>query len=138
MTSVESNLHARMNKQFPRTGRCEWCGRTDRKTEYACAGHRYVPNTYVACLLAKADWLELCRSCHQAFDGYVHRRGKKHTAEARTRISKAQKGKKLSTETRARMSAAMYRRWAAKTPEERSAQANRAWQTRRGGGHGNQ
>lgn len=56
-----SGVHLLMRRLFPKTGRCEWCGRTDRRTQYALAVT--VPT------LNRADWLELCGSCHAAFDG---------------------------------------------------------------------
>lgn len=54
-------LHTWMNQTFPRMGRCEYCGSTRRRTQYASAGHRYTKHF--------ADWFELCKPCHLAFDG---------------------------------------------------------------------
>jgi hypothetical protein len=58
-------LHRLLNLEYPRVGRCEWCGATGRRTGYAVAETgRYSLN--------RADWLELCNHCHIYFDG-VHR-----------------------------------------------------------------
>lgn len=57
-------LHGWMNRTFPRTGRCEYCGRRG-KTDYASIEHRYTRWRH--------DWFELCRRCHCAFD-YASRR----------------------------------------------------------------
>ena len=70
-------LHKWMNRNYPRVGRCEWCATTKRRTTYATAesGH-YTRN--------RADWLELCYRCHNAFDGHARnlhgfsRRGEWH------------------------------------------------------------
>src|SRR5215831_14814471 len=80
-----------MRRNYPKTGRCEYCGATDRPTEYASVGHRYTRN--------RADWFEFCRRCHNAFDG-------PHSDETKAKISAANKGRVLSIETRRRMSAA--------------------------------
>ena len=58
-------LHRLLNREYPRVGRCEWCGTTGRRTGYAVAvAGRYSLN--------RADWLELCSRCHIYYDG-VHR-----------------------------------------------------------------
>lgn len=100
-------IHQWMPRRYPLIGRCEWCGRTDRKTEYASAGHRYTRN--------RADWFEFCRPCHRAFDGW---RPSPFTPETRAKLSIALRGntngrftkglKKppVSDETRAKISAA--------------------------------
>jgi hypothetical protein len=54
-------IHQLMREIYPYSGRCEYCGRVDAKTEYACIGHRYTLNF--------ADWFELCDRCHAIFDG---------------------------------------------------------------------
>lgn len=60
-TRAEYNtLHRRMNRIFPRRGRCDFCARVGR-TEYASIGHQYSRWLH--------DWLELCKRCHDAFDG---------------------------------------------------------------------
>jgi hypothetical protein len=56
------DLHQWINRHFPRTGQCEKCGGTG-KTEYASIDHTYTRN--------RADWLELCRSCHLRVDGHT-------------------------------------------------------------------
>jgi hypothetical protein len=54
-----------LNLEYPRVGRCEWCGATGGRTGYAVAETgRYSLN--------RADWLELCNHCHIYYDG-VHR-----------------------------------------------------------------
>ena len=58
-------LHRLLNLEYPRVGRCEWCGATGGRTGYAVAETgRYSLN--------RADWLELCNHCHIYYDG-VHR-----------------------------------------------------------------
>ena len=58
-------LHRLLNLEYPRVGRCEWCGTTGGRTGYAVAEKgRYSLN--------RADWLELCNHCHIYYDG-VHR-----------------------------------------------------------------
>jgi hypothetical protein len=54
-------IHQRLQRQFPKVGRCEYCAATDRRTEYASVGHRYSRWRH--------DWFELCQRCHHAFDG---------------------------------------------------------------------
>lgn len=68
-------LHAWINRNFPRVGRCEYCARTDRATEYACMGHHYTRN--------RADWLELCRRCHRRLDGTSDATRAKRSANAK-------------------------------------------------------
>jgi hypothetical protein len=58
-------LHRLLNLEYPRVGRCEWCGGTRRRTGYAVAE----PGRYS---LNRANWLELCNRCHIYYDG-VHR-----------------------------------------------------------------
>lgn len=53
-------LHRWLNRTFPRTGRCEFCARTSRPTQYASIGHRYTR--------CRHDYFELCQPCHAAFD----------------------------------------------------------------------
>lgn len=94
MKSVLSyqGIHRWMNRCYPKTGRCEYCGRTDRRTDYASAEHTYTQN--------RAEWFELCRRCHVAFDC------KASSAETKAKISAANKGRRLTPEQRARFSAA--------------------------------
>lgn len=56
-----SPIHRWMHRHFPLGGRCEHCGCTDKRTEYASIGHAYTRD--------RASWLELCKPCHIAFDG---------------------------------------------------------------------
>jgi hypothetical protein len=56
------HVHKWIKRNFLRTGRCEWCGSTKRRTVYATA--RSDGYTY-----NRADWLELCDRCHVHFDG---------------------------------------------------------------------
>lgn len=68
-----SAIHVWLNKNYPRAGRCEHCGRATR-TEYASIGHTYTRN--------RDDWLELCRGCHKRFDRKPHcKRGHEFTPE---------------------------------------------------------
>jgi len=57
-------LHRLLNLEYPRVGRCEWCGATGRRTGYAVAE----PGRYS---LNRADWLELCNRCHIYYDGVL-------------------------------------------------------------------
>ena len=55
-----STVHAWLNRTYPRSGVCEWCGRVG-KTEYAnLREHEYTRN--------REEYAELCRSCHKTFD----------------------------------------------------------------------
>lgn len=103
-------VHIWLRLHYPLMGRCEWCATTERSTEYACArfGHQYTRN--------RADWLELCRQCHRAFDGAYER-----TPEVRAKIGRAQLGRALSAETRARMRASQRLRRQNEGPEIRAA-----------------
>jgi NUMOD3 motif len=110
-------IHIWMSKHYPKTGRCEYCGCTDRRTQYASASHdRYTRN--------RADWFEFCVPCHRVFDGVT---GKpfslEHLAalsaahqnvspETRAKISASKIGGTHSPETKAKMSAAHKVRWA--------------------------
>lgn len=57
-----SAIHRWIGRHFPRVGRCEYCGGTDKPTCYASADHRYTRN--------RTDWFELCYRCHSWFDGH--------------------------------------------------------------------
>jgi hypothetical protein len=57
-------VHKFVRAHFARTGRCEYCGATDRPTEWANA--RLTRN--------RADWFEMCRRCHRNFDGHPQMR----------------------------------------------------------------
>ena len=118
MTNYEAwyhTLHQWMNKHYPRTGRCEYCGCTNRRTEYASASHdRYTRN--------RADWFEFCHPCHAAFDGsYVgsdaHRqavstalKGRELSPAHREALSRALKGKTKSLAHRQALSGSMKRK----------------------------
>jgi hypothetical protein len=57
-------LHRLLDLEYPRVGRCEWCGATGRRTGYAVAETgRYSLN--------RAHWLELCNRCHIYYDGVL-------------------------------------------------------------------
>lgn len=61
-TSLElANVHAWLNRWYPKAGRCERCGKNGR-TDYAFRRH---PEPYTH---NRADYLELCRRCHMALD----------------------------------------------------------------------
>ena len=49
--STYDALHKWMNQEFPRTGRCEHCGKAGR-THYASIEHRYTHD--------RADWNQFC------------------------------------------------------------------------------
>lgn len=53
-------LHAWVNSNFGRTGRCELCGQ-ERYTNFASKGHTYTRK--------RADWIEVCVPCHREIDG---------------------------------------------------------------------
>ena|ERR1700736_4436771 len=42
--SAYTAIHAWLAKTFPRTGRCEYCAATNKRTEYASIGHTYTRN----------------------------------------------------------------------------------------------
>ncbi len=54
-----SALHRWMNNKYPRTGTCEACGEVSN-TEWSNVDHMY--------RRIRADWQELCKSCHDTFD----------------------------------------------------------------------
>lgn len=58
---LSSTLHAYINRTYPKTGRCEGCGR-EARTDYAFMLH---PNPYTR---NRIDYRELCRSCHVRLD----------------------------------------------------------------------
>ena len=70
-------VHQWIRRHFLRTGRCEYCGATDRRTEYAAVGGRYTRN--------RADWFEVCKRCHMALDGPA-------SAETRAKMSAVLRG----------------------------------------------
>ena len=54
-------IHIWLNRNFPRSGECEHCGRRDKPTEYASlTGHVYTRN--------REDYAELCVKCHRRMD----------------------------------------------------------------------
>lgn len=55
------NVHAWLNRHYPKTGVCEDCGKRS-KTDYAFLRH---PEPYTH---ERDDYRELCRSCHVTFD----------------------------------------------------------------------
>lgn len=62
------SIHKWLRQNFPKTGRCEKCGR-EGKTDYAFLRH---PESYTRDI---ADYRELCRSCHFKFDEPFLNRG---------------------------------------------------------------
>lgn len=87
------HIHIWINREFPRTNRCEYCGRRTR-THYASIGHQYTRN--------RTDWFELCPRCHNAFDGPP-------TPETIAKIKAATTGRTASAATRAKMHASSPR-----------------------------
>jgi hypothetical protein len=121
-TSEYVKLHRWVNAQFPRTGKCEHCGATDRRTEYASKSHaRYTKN--------RADWLELCKSCHRKYDGRIPTEaiasniGRHPNAATRAKIGAVHRGKVVSAETRAKLSAAAKRKKLSPAHKEKLRQA---------------
>ena len=90
------SLHEWMRVNFPLAGTCEHCGRSDKPTEYASVGHTYTRS--------RADWLELCRSCHRRMDGPYER-----TPEIRAAAAARMLGRVVPATTRAKISAARRR-----------------------------
>jgi hypothetical protein len=112
--------HTWMRTRYPLTGRCEWCASIEKRTCYASAEHRYTRN--------RADWLELCYSCHAYFDNawadpeYRAKQlerlqglwiGRKHSEATIAKM----KQHKFSPEHRARLSEAQKRRYARERAE---------------------
>ena len=61
-TTAYKVLHRWMTRNYPLAERCEWCGRTDRRTHRAIGrSDGYTCNP--------ADWFEFCAPCHMVFDG---------------------------------------------------------------------
>jgi hypothetical protein len=63
-STVYKTLHQVVNRMYPRSGRCEYCGRTGRTTHLAIGrSDGYTTN--------RADWFEFCVPCHHRFDGHI-------------------------------------------------------------------
>jgi len=63
-------LHSWVIRRLGRPPKCEHCGSTDKKTEWANKSQQYKRDI--------EDWLRLCRSCHLNYDyGMGVRNGKK-------------------------------------------------------------
>jgi hypothetical protein len=92
-TQTYTGVHEWLNDHYPRAGRCECCGRTDRPTEYAVARPGFFTRN-------RADWFEFCRRCHRLYDGRPE-----VTPETRAKLRAASTGKTVSPETRAKLSA---------------------------------
>lgn len=86
-------LHKWVRRNFENTGCCEECGRSDRTMDWASIGHVYTRD--------RADWRELCRSCHFKMDDSYER-----TPEIRAKTAARARGRRHSPATRAKMSAA--------------------------------
>lgn len=106
------SIHTWINKHYPRIGRCEWCGCTDKRTSYATARRGWFTRN-------RADWIELCRSCHNYFDGITEEGrkrisethlGKPKSVEHREKIADAHRGSTRSPEVRAKISATRRKR----------------------------
>lgn len=55
-------IHTYLRSHFPKTGACDECGITGKRTEYALIhGREYSRN--------REDYRELCKQCHNAYDG---------------------------------------------------------------------
>ena len=55
-------IHKWLRRNHPKAGRCEWCGATAGRTEYA-----FLPGGR-DCTRNRADYAELCVSCHRQYD----------------------------------------------------------------------
>lgn len=89
-------LHAWLNANFPRSGCCELCGTTEKRTEYASKG-RYSRE--------RSDYLEVCRPCHTTMDGRDNpptTTREKMSAAARGRSKPAQQVAKMAATRRQR------------------------------------
>lgn len=62
-------MHRWLNQWHPKSGICENCGITGRRTHYAFLHHpeRHTRN--------REDYRELCTSCHKRFDGHTSEQG---------------------------------------------------------------
>ncbi len=70
---VYSALHARIKRDWGLAVKCKFCGST-QKIEWAAKDGNYTFN--------RADWVELCRRCHSAYDW-----GRKSLGDKSTRPS---------------------------------------------------
>src|ERR1039458_6080848 len=68
-------IHAWMRKNYPKTGCCEHCGSV-KKTTYASKSHTNYTRD-------RADYLELCYSCHLKFDNHLPSTGHDPTRHPR-------------------------------------------------------
>lgn len=85
-------IHTWLHKWHPLAGTCEQCGKQGR-TEFAYQHH---PAPYTR---NRADYREMCRSCHLRFD-----RPNGLPAEARARMAASKRGSRHSEETKRKMS----------------------------------
>jgi hypothetical protein len=95
-------IHNWINRHYPRTGRCEYCGSRARRTSYATARKGiYTRN--------RADWFEFCQPCHRNYDGWrppTATKGVPMSAEQKAVRSAALKGRPFSPEHAANVAAA--------------------------------
>jgi len=57
-------IHTYLQKHFPKTGICDECGKSGEATDHALLkGHTHSRD--------RADYRELCRSCHMIYDGVI-------------------------------------------------------------------
>ena len=54
-------IHAYLRKHFPKSGACDECGITGKRTEYALIKGREYSRS-------RGDYRELCKRCHNAYD----------------------------------------------------------------------
>jgi hypothetical protein len=114
-------IHYWINRNFPRVGRCEWCGRVDRKTEYASARHDVYTHN-------RADWFEFCRPCHRAFDGVPVAQAARMTG---TTVSQATRAKIAATLAGNTNKAGKYQT-TCKRGHDLTNSANLKWNAKRG------
>ena len=74
--TTPGTLHQRLVRDHPKSGVCEECGATGRRTEYAFK-HHPEPHTD-----RRADYRELCRPCHLRFDAWLRLPKKSHLRKA--------------------------------------------------------
>ena len=55
-----NSLHYQIEKQLGKPQKCEHCGTTEGRMEWANKSHEYKQDL--------SDWLRLCRKCHRKHD----------------------------------------------------------------------
>ena len=73
-TTGYQGVHSYMQRNYPKTGRCETCGK-DARTHWSNVDHRY--------RRVRKDWVELCPSCHKKHDLALTQDGERGREAAR-------------------------------------------------------